>query len=279
MRLENEKLLLDFSRDCYHGQRFDNTGIIRQIWKKLPGGEKISFGSVESLIPGQGTGGLGLANEFGIDGGVGYEEAEPGALFLKIGVGWLKRPDEKNYQFGRVYEVEEEGRTEVIPSAEEIFISWRSGEKNGYACAYTKRISLEGECLRINYSMENTGKKPFSTTEYAHNFVNLDGIPYSSDYHLEVSDPGLTKKYQGHFVDASHFASYMSMPPEESAKLRGWKLSYPQRGIGMSEKVDFQPCKFAVWAMEHVVSCELFISLEMRPGESASWARLYTFEN
>lgn len=276
MKLSNGVLTVDFCRDCYAGQRFDNTGTIREITMTKEG-RTAQFCTQESLIPGQGTGGVGLANEFGIGGAVGFEEAKPGGAFLKIGVGWLQKPDEESYRFGREYLVLEEGRRAAVQAGSRLVISWECRPQDGYACAYEKTIELDGPQLKLSYELKNTGRKEFSTTEYVHNFVNLDGAPYSEDYMLTVSDEELCRKYQGQFVNPAHFASYMAMTEEESRRLRGWKLSHRVTGVTMEETVDFAPEKFAVWAMEHVVSCELFIDVGLKPGECRAWSRTYTF--
>lgn len=100
----------------YRGTRFDWTGFITQVTLNRGGH---TFCVPESLVPGQGTGGIGLCNEFGISRAIGYDEAAVGEWFPKPGVGLLQKVSAAPYSFAADYPlipfqvVEERSRTEV----------------------------------------------------------------------------------------------------------------------------------------------------------------------
>ncbi|GJM81015.1 hypothetical protein HMSSN139_35110 [Paenibacillus sp. HMSSN-139] len=71
-QLQNEQLGVKIAElgEVYRGTRFDGAGFITGV--ELNG--RHQFCVPESLVPGSGTGGIGLCSEFGIKEAIGYEE-------------------------------------------------------------------------------------------------------------------------------------------------------------------------------------------------------------
>ena len=277
--LENEKLKLTFSQDAYSGQRFDNTGIITQIELKSEDGENTTFCTKERLEPGEGSGGIGLANEFDIEDPDSYDKAEEGSAFLKIGVGWLRKPRGRDYFFMDSYEVIDAGKLDVSvsESRDAIRIRWDIGFHNGYGCLYEMTIELVGEAVIVSYSLTNTGSTSFQTKEYAHNFVNVGNAQVEEgNYDLSLTDSGRGNLMRGRFIDYSLQESNITVDPGDYPGCRGWRLMRKEDGLSISETEDFSPVKIGIWSRHHVVSCELFNEVRLRPGEAAEWSRTYT---
>lgn len=97
-RLSNGVLSVDIADigEDYKGTRFDWTGFITQV--TLEKGNH-TFCVPESLKEGEGTGGSGLCNEFGISRAIGYDEAPIGGWFPKPGIGLLQKLDSQSYSF------------------------------------------------------------------------------------------------------------------------------------------------------------------------------------
>ena len=85
----------------YRGSRFDWTSFITQVTLD----EEHTFCTPESLVAGEGTGGIGLCSEFNISRPIGYDQAQPGQKFPKLGVGLLTRPDTCTYAFDIPYTI------------------------------------------------------------------------------------------------------------------------------------------------------------------------------
>lgn len=267
MTLENDGLCVEISRDAYHGSRFDNTGIITQVTLKTVARGEIVFCTQESLAPDEGNGGVGLANEFDIDGSESYDEARVGDPFLKIGVGWLKKPSDEPYSFFQDYEVLSRGELSESVTGNERISVWKSGVIGGFGCEYRKHIRICDNSIQVEYRLKNIGSKPLTTTEYAHNFIAAE----QTGCRLVLSDES-----NGGFQLEGTFPYYTALSEERSGKLRSWSLRQPNNAE-VSETVSFAPVKFAVWAMPHVVSCELFTRQRIAPGEGAAWQREYRF--
>src|SRR5262249_15850839 len=77
----------------------------------------------------------GPVEEFGP---IGFEQAPAGGSFLKIGVGRLKKPDTKDYDHYRIYEIADAGLRSVLTAKDSVtFVQDVSG---GYRYAKTLRL-------------------------------------------------------------------------------------------------------------------------------------------
>ena len=278
MTFGNDQLEVTFRSDAYSGVRFDNTGFITQVVRR-EGEKSVSYGTVESLIPGFGTGGLGLANEF--DGWQKIKDEEEGELVMKIGVGWLKIAPEGIGPFGKGLSILDGGQTVHEFGNDYAKVTWTLPLRSGYGCRLEKHFVVEGEQLIVNYSLENTGENDFRSHEYAHNFINIGDTPVTEEnYHLIALWDGEWKDITD-YITFGEFPSYKGLFEKDVPTvtgIRGWRLTRRTDGASMEEIVDFAPDKFAVWAQPHVLSCEVFTPFVIAPGETARWTRRYTFK-
>jgi hypothetical protein len=187
IQLDSDRLAVEIAQpgSAYAGTRFDWTAFITQV--TLDGTH--TFCVPESLEPGQGTGGIGLCNEFGIRVPIGYDDARPGDRFPKLGIGLLVRPDEAPYRFARPYEIAERFPVHIEATAGEVRFVVDPLECRGYAARLEKTVTVRGSQLEIAYRLENVGQQPLRTTEYCHNFCGIDGHSMGPDYTLRMPYP------------------------------------------------------------------------------------------
>lgn len=260
----------------YKGCRFDQNGIVTQVTY-----DGNTFLTKESLIEGEGTGGLGMCNEFGIRMAVGYYDVNDGELFTKIGTGILKR-DAKPYYHLTDYEVIP-FEHKIEQENEKCTFTCFGKECNGYNFIYKKTITVKENGLEIEYELKNTGEKPIVTDEYVHNFLCINNKMYNSDYELksDVEDT-LTEHFDFEFkngvmtwdkpITQYYFADVKNLNWKVNSS---WKLINKKEKLEISETTDFPAYKFNVWGMEHVTSPELFKQLIIRPDETEKWKRIY----
>ncbi|OKP70689.1 hypothetical protein A3842_24425 [Paenibacillus sp. P3E] len=274
----------------YSGTRFDWTGFITGV--TLLQGQH-TFGVPESLVPGQGSGGMGFCNEFGISRAIGYEEAEVGEWFPKLGVGLLQKVSDAPYDFFGSYplipfEVEEER------SAVSVTYTVQPMECRGYSMLLSKTIMLQQDRLNIHYTLENKGDKPLHTEEYIHNFVGINGANVGPDYELRipaglrVEDP--ESSYTADLLAVSGNTLSWRAEPDRSfyCKLAGqeqgeadcfWELRYSPGGVAVKESGDFTAERMALWGEKHVISPEVFADISILPRHSKHWSRSFQFFN
>ncbi|MBN2005683.1 MAG: hypothetical protein JXA21_20165 [Anaerolineae bacterium] len=290
----------------YRGTRFDWTAFITQVTldavpfgvpgvKPSPGH---TFCVAESFAPERGTGGVGLCNEFGIEMPVGYDDAHPGETFPKIGIGLLARPEnppDAPYQFFRPYAIAQE-----FPVSIEARDNWARFTVEplacrGYAARLVKTVSVEANTLSIAYALENVGQKPIVTHEYCHNFTGIDEQALGPDYSLSTPYPialeTVPERPQSTTANLEIVGNTLrcrSIPQHSFyARLQGfaqtnepqWTLTHVPSGVTMKEYDDFTPARVAVWGMLHVFSAEVFVDINLLPGETQQWTRRYTFDD
>ncbi|WP_027628572.1 hypothetical protein [Ruminiclostridium cellobioparum] len=273
---------VSYPGEVYRGSRFDWNGFITQVTLD----DRYTFCVPEALVPGVGSGGQGFCGEFGNEQAIGYEETYVDNYFIKIGVGNLKKIDNKPYDFFRNYPVVPLAGS-VTSSTGRVCFKVESGSNDGYSYTYNKDIKIDENFLTISYMLKNTGSKKFETTEYCHNFVGINNEFVSDSYELKIPGCIIPENIVGEIVLGESTITwpengveqefYCVLKNYENAPEYSWELFNHKTGAGIREAVDFEVAKFALWGSRHVISPETFIRLELAPGQTATWTRRYEF--
>jgi hypothetical protein len=286
MILESSRLSVEVAEmgTLYRGTRFDWTALVIEVMLD----RRHRFCTSESLHPGEGSGGIGLCNEFGLGLPLGYDEAAPGEDFPKLGIGLLTRLDGAACDHMRTYPLAPFAMTcERTARGARWTVEPRACR--GYALRLVKELALEGAGLALSYRLDNLGSRAVRTSEYNHNFIAIDGHPIGPDYQLTTSAPiTALPGAQGVAVDAAGFSwsAPASAAHQFSARCAvapghgggfGWTLRHRPSGVTVSETIDRQPALIGLWGMAHVVSPEIFIDIDLAPGASLEWRRDYRF--
>ncbi len=284
LKNKNLEIHIDTPYENYNFSRFDWTGKIVEVKFR-----NIILSGVENTeCQNENYFGKGFYNEFGIDTALGFDEADIGGWFHKIGVGLLKKDDNK-YLFDKNYEIEP-AEFKIISKPNSLTISCKSKIINGYSYLLRKEIDLHNSSFTIKYFLQNTGEKDIITNEYVHNFtaINNDLIgpnyvlkfpfqikPYLFDETVNPElkvDIGLNKIKFNSSPKEQFFFSNLSGNKKVNAK---WELENVASNIGISESCSFQTKKVNLWGWRHVISPELFFNIFIKPGKSAEWSRNY----
>jgi len=312
--LESRRLKVEVAQPgtVYHRTRFDWSGLITQV--TLDGSH--TFCVPEDHDPAKGTGGIGLCAEFGIEKAIGYVDAKPGEPFPKLGIGLLKRPQDANYRFFVDHEIASlfPIEIEILPNQARFVVE--PLECRGYAVRLTKTLSVNENWLTIAYHLENRGSQPVHTHEYCHNFIGIDNQPVGVDYRLSMPYavtlernraafrgflPPLLRRVTPDFVldwlvKRMAGSSVVSVNGSEigwKAAPKGafycrplgffqteqaqWSLVHTPSAVAVREYDDFLPARVVLWGAGHVISPEVYIDIDVEPGESQAWTRRYEF--
>ena len=312
-KLHSDRLEVDVSApgSAYHRTRFDWTGFITQV--RLDGTH--TFCVPEDFDPNKGSGGIGLCSEFGIEKTIGFEEAQPGETFLKPGIGLLTRPDDAPYNFFRDYPIATPFEIKVEESPSQVRFEVEPADCRGYALRQSRTVSVEHNYLTIANTLENTGSRAIHTHEYTHNFTGIDHMPTGPDYVLRFSFPVVFEpsarpprrrlppayRFLPFFVldqmmrermgmnnlrvsgpeirwkAAPRHAFYCRPTGFSQTEQATWELVYEPDEVGMREYDDFAPARIVLWGAEHVISPEVFVDIDLEPGEKTAWSRRYEF--
>ena len=272
----------------YKWSRFDWTGFIGEV---ILDGEH-RFCVTHSDANGEVMLGRGLCNEFGMHASIVRNpelKGDGSRKIPKIGVGLL--PDNVNEREQEVplEEVIQFPKTYTQKDSSITFVT-EPVDYEGYAVRLEKTISVDGNQLTIDYTLENTGSKVIDTEEYCHNFVRINDHKIGPEYQLEtgLQMPEDMKAYKlsSAMVKTNKGLTWSETPEEvyffrieQDATVPSyeWQLIHEPTGVGMKESGDFTPYLFAIWGLQGVVSPEVFVKIDLTPGESMTWQRRYEF--
>ena len=142
-------------------------------------------GPSKDVISADFTAMVGPAEEFGA---LGYNDVPAGGLFVKPGVGALKR-DEMNYNHSRPYVIANGGKWDVKTSRDAVEFTHTLSEPSidfGYVYTKVVRLTPGQPQMTIAHVMKNTGSKPIVTNVYNHNFTTIDKQPTGPDIEITV---------------------------------------------------------------------------------------------
>lgn len=283
---KNLEIHIDTPLENYKFSRFDWTGKITKV--KF---QNMLFSTVENIdAKNEHLLGEGFYNEFGIDTALGFDEADIGGWFHKIGIGLLKKEDTE-YSFNKNYEIKP-ATFKVSSKRNKLIISCKSELINGYSYFLKKEIELSDTGFTIAYYLENTGEKEIVTDEYVHNFTAINEDLIGSNYTLKVPfqlkpelfeetvNPELKVAIGNNkitFNDAIEEQFFFSDLSGNKNVAATWELTNTRSTIGIRETGNFQTSKINLWGWKHVISPELFYPIFIKPSKSTEWSRTYTF--
>lgn len=239
--------------------------------------------------------GHGLATEFGIRTPIGYGDCPLGGYFPKIGAGWLPRKTLDAYNFYPHEPDMDSLDWELDFDGHSARFSTTAGKRRGYGWNLSRYWEVN-DCTLVNtVILENTGSLPLQTDEYAHNFIQLAKQGPGPDWSLETSfalqdAPGAWGgwdciQYQAGSTGLGfnskareQFGSGLLASLQRSPLLGScpwWKLKDSSSGLWIQEQLSVPAKSFELWGAPHVFSPELFVLVNLAPGESASWERSY----
>lgn len=284
LRNKNLEIHIDMPLSNYNLSRFDWTGKITSVKFK-----DINVTGVEiTNAKNENEYGKGLYNEFGIEAAIGYDDTNKGDWFHKIGIGVLKKDDDE-YDFTKSYHIQP-AIFKVESNSKKLIIDCKSQMINGYSYVLKKEIELLDNSFSIKYFLTNTGDKTIKTEEYSHNFLTINndliGGNYILKFPFQIKPQSFEKTFNPEkkvevgqteitFNDTPNkqfFFSNLSGGEEVDAS---WELINKKSNIGISETGSFKTTKINLWGWGHVVSPELFFDVNIKPGQSVEWVRIY----
>ena len=283
--------LPDAERGYYRGTRFDWSGVISSLELK---GHNFFGQWFEKYDPKIHDAIQGPVEEFLTgDSALGYDEAKTGELFVRIGVGALRKPDEKAFRRFSTYDIADPGKwtVKIEPHGGATY-THELKDTNGYAYVYTKTLRLpeHGSEMVLDHTLRNTGKKPIDTSVYNHNFYMLDGLPTSPDtvikfpFNLKNLDDmkGLAAIRGSNIVYLSELQKGQTM----QTFLEGYggdasdfdiRVENRKAGIGVRQSGNRPITKLLVWSIRSTVCPEAYIHMRIEPGKEFTWQIAYEF--
>jgi hypothetical protein len=274
----------------YRASRFDWSGVIPCLAYKGHTYFGIWFTHYDPMVADAIT---GPVEEFrSTDGALDYGQAKAGGLFVKIGVGVLRKADDSPYKFMYTYPLVDGGKWTVHTSRRQVSFRQQLQSPIGIAYDYEKTVSLDPHepVLTLQHSLKNTGTKTIDTQVYDHDFFMLDGAP---------SGPGMIVRFPfaptaeksmeplagidgkqivyreelqpGQYVE-SYLTGYSASPSDYDIVVENTKT-----GVGVEQTGDNPISLFNFWSPRTAMCPEAYHHLVIAPGQTAHWSIRYRF--
>ncbi|MBD2755840.1 hypothetical protein IC230_23260 [Spirosoma sp. BT704] len=288
-QIQTTLYLPDADKGYYRGTRFDWAGAFKNLDYK---GHTFIEPWFDNYDPKLHDAISGPVEEFTP---LGYADAKPGSTFVKIGVGTLRKSEDKPYAFAKYYDVADPGKWQLKEHNDYIdFTHELSDNATGYGYVYRKTVRLtKGKSeLVLEHSLKNTGKLPIETSVYNHNFFIIDKQPtgptvtvqFPFDVKAEGKGFGSTILAQGNRLVYSR-----ELEKKEnvySAGLQGFgptatdydiRIENQKTGAGVHITSDQPLQKLVYWACATTSCPEPYIHLIASPGQEVKWKIAYEF--
>lgn len=298
--------LPDANQGYYRGTRFDWSGVVGSLqfaghefyppWfqRTDPDVHDFVYAGAD-IVAGPCTAITGPSEEFVANGkALGFDEASPGGTFIKIGVGVLRRPDDRPYDPYRLYPIADGGRWTVTREGHAVgFRQELFDPSTGTGYDYRKTVSLIGDQARmvIAHALRNTGNRAIETSVYNHNFLYLDrqapgpGLVLTTPFPMTADpplDPALAE------IRGNQFLFKKTLTGEESvytglsgfgstAEDYDFRVESRDSGAGVRITADRPLARAALWAIRAPHSIEPFIAFRVEPGAEFTWRLQYDY--
>jgi hypothetical protein len=283
--------LPDTERGYYRGVRFDWSGVVASL--TYQGHEFFGqwFATYDPLLH---DAIMGPVEEFrSDDGALGYSEAKHGGMFVKIGVGVLRKADNEPYNFARTYTLLNPGHRTVRPASDHVDFVHELSDGEGYAYQYTKTLRLpHGKAqLVIEHALKNTGTRAIDTDVYNHDFYMLDHQPTGPDSHVKfVFAPKPKDTLTAPAEIAGNELHYSRELAAENESAMGALVGFGDKatdndvrvenvkaGIGVRETGNRPVAKLYFWSTKTTICPEVYVHIHVEPGKTFKWSTGYEF--
>ncbi len=281
--LQNGSLtvLVSHPGEYYRATRFDWAGVFRRIEKAGYVYADEWFAAYNPLTH---DAVCGPSEEFVT---VDFEHVGVGSLFVKPGVGLLRRPDDAPYDWFRLYEIADMGKWSVKATPSQVV--FRQELQGWYE--YEKQITLtDSSAFTIGHRLKWLHETPLRGYNYNHNFFTFNGTPVGQGRQIDfLFSPSGHWREQYENVGFEGRGIRFRAPISEGRSVycgdvhhEGDATSYDvtlREGTRRVRAVsDASLSHYVFWANPHVACAEPYIPIELNRGETKSWQIKYSLE-
>ena len=221
-----------------------------------------------------------------------YDAARPGGPFVKLGVGVLRRVDNKPFNFATTYPTIDAGQWSVHAGPDRVLFQQILQSPVGIAYVYKKTLRLEAHQpeLLIEHELKNTGTETIDTQVYNHDFFVLDGAPTGPEMRVRFAfEPRAGQPLtNGARLDGKELVFGRELEPGEfvytllsgfSPRPSDFDFTVENRatGMGVEESADRPLARIVFWSIRTTVCPEGYVHIRVAPGETAHWTLRYRF--
>ena len=222
---------------------------------------------------------------------MGYAEAQPGGVFVKIGVGLLRRVDGEDYLFNGPYPIARAGEWQIEARSDAVDFEQELTTDSGWGYRYHKRLQLlPGEPeLVLSHRLENTGIRSIDINNYNHNFTLIDDQVYGPSYTVEFPFASEVPQsindiacFRGHRAECDEDLGERSLwiqlfEGQDPGNYNAALVRNDHSGAAVAFRGDAPIERMVFWAVERAACPEPFIRIRLQPGEAQEWSSVYRY--
>lgn len=290
--------LPDAQAGYYRGSRFDWSGVVPCLSYKGHTYFGIWFSQYDPMIH---DAIAGPVEEFRSSDGtssIGYDEAQPGGLFVKPGVGVLRKIDNSPYKFAYTYEQVDHGKWTVQIKRDQVTFTQILHSPTGISYVYEKTLKLAKNepVLLLEHRLKNIGSKPIDSQVYDHDFFMIDKTPTGPGMvvHFPFTPQPKTSLAPRAAIDGHDLVYLQELgsqePQARSATVSSFLTGYSDKpsdydftvenkktGARVQQTADMPISKLNFWSISSTVCPEAYIHLNVAPGQTTHWTIRYRF--
>ncbi len=277
----------------YRGSRFDWSGVVAKLEYKGHQYFGVWFPHYDPHLHDAITGPVEEFRSATVNGDpLGFDDAKPGGPFVKVGVGVLRKPDDKPYSFSRGYDIVNPGKWASRPHSDGVEFQQDLTDDAGYDYRYQKslRLSPKRPELIIEHRLRNTGRKVIETEVYDHDFYVIDGQPTGPDFSVKFAFDaqqaesmhdlaqvkGRELLFLGEF-GAKDMVQTLVTGFHGTVAENDIRVENRKTGAGVRETWDRPITKLNFWAIRKTLCPEAYIHMRIDPGKEFRWTIRYEF--
>jgi hypothetical protein len=299
-KIQAKIYLPDANRGFYRGTRFDWSGVLYSLqfqghnyygpWFQRTNPDVHDFiYEGADIVAGPCSAITGPVDEFAP---LGWDEATPGANFIKIGIGALRKPDNGKYDHYKLYAVADPGKWTIQTHPDSVdFIQELSAAGYDYIYRKTVRLSPGKPEMVLEHSLKNRGTRAIRTDVYNHNFLVLDnqppgpGVTISVPFQIQSTHPPDKKlaeirgnkivylsTLKDHNVAATPIEGFGSSPSDHVIRIEDTRVR-----AGIKIEADRPLLRESLWSIRTVLAVEPFIEIVVEPGAEFTWKSAYEY--
>jgi hypothetical protein len=276
----------------YRGTRFDWSGVVGCLAYKGHTYFGVWFPKYDPYLNDAISGPVEDFRSADAESSLGYDQAKPGDPFVKLGVGVLRKVDDKPYVFSTTYPMIDPGKWTVHTRPASVSFQQTLSSPIGIAYVYKKTLKLDPRepVLILQHELKNTGTETIETQVYNHDFYVLDNAPTGPEMavrfpfmpqpkepltngaRIEGKELVYDRELQTGEFAYTHFSGF-------SSALSDFDISVENRktGVGVEETGDLPLSRVVFWSIRTTICPEAYVHLKIAPGETAHWSIRYRF--
>lgn len=288
--------LPDPTKGYYRGSRFDWSGVVGCLGYMGHTYFGVWFPRYDPLLHDSITGPVEEFRSADGESAPFYDDAKPGGLFLKPGIGVLHKLDDAPFKFSAPYPIVDGGRWTIHTSRRGV--SFRQNlQSPPFGYVYTKTVKLDAHApvLVLEHALKNTGTRTIDTEVYDHDFYRLDDAPTGPDITIRfpfeptaTQPPGEAARFNGARIDGKQIVFERDLETGQSifSALTGYSqnlsdydffIENAKTGAGVEQSSSSPIARLVFWSIRTTVCPEAYIHLTIPPGQTAHWTIRYRF--